>query len=578
MCGILLIFSKKKKLDKKVCKSASKLIKSRGPDHFFENYFLNDRLYISNSILSITGEIKKEKSLIKSKNKNFTIAFNGEIYNWNEIQNLNIKFHQFKNDTEVLVNMHEKFTATEIPKEINGMFAYCIYDQEKKKIYFASDVQGEKKLFYFNNENYLIISSTISSILSILGNDELNLDSINNYFATRHYLFFGNTCYKNIKILDPGNIFTFDLDKNIFVKKNFDDPISWISERKMLEFNKMSEMDVVKYFEIILLEQLNKMIPEKKFGSIFSGGIDSSLQTALITQFQKPNNMIALNHVGKDKITENIDKFQKFIKNKISVLNINKKKYLGDLKICYEITKFPFLTHDFVGKYQLSKFFRENNCKVFFAADGVDELFGGYQLYSKINWLSKKMENPSSYSNFDNSKNIKKTNISEKMQKLWEAVYEKYDFNKDKVGQKIQASLFSDYFIQAVSVGNIGTDIMCSHNGVEPRNIYIQKNIIKEIINLPVKYKINLKSKDPKMILKPLLKKIFLNYFPKKLIYKKQGFSGFPNDTRTLLDKKLFFRVNKLLNSNFSKENKLNRELEWKLLNLEFFLKFTNIK
>ena len=163
------------------------------------------------------------------------------------------------------------------------------------------------------------------------------------------------------------------------------------------------------------------------------------------------------------------------------------------------------------------------------------------------------------------------------MHKLWKAAYEKYGFNKDKISQKIQASLFSDYFIQAVSVGNIGTDIMCGHNGIEPRNIYIQKNIIKEIINLPIRYKINLKSKNPKMILKPLLKKIFLNYFPKKLIYKKQGFSGFPNDTRALLKKNLFFRVNKLLNTNFSKESKLNRELEWKLLNLEFFLKF-NIK
>ena len=133
------------------------------------------------------------------------------------------------------------------------------------------------------------------------------------------------------------------------------------------------------------------MIPDKKFGSIFSGGIDSSLQTALLAQVQKPNNIITLNHIGKDKITENIGKFQKFITNKINVLHINKKKYLKDLKKCYAITKFPFLTHDFVGKYQLSKFFRENNCKVFFAADGVDELFGGYQFYSKINCLSKKL-------------------------------------------------------------------------------------------------------------------------------------------------------------------------------------------
>ena len=86
MCGILVIFSKKKKLEKKICRFASNQIKSRGPDRFFENYFLDNRLYISNSILSITGEINREKNLFESQNKNFLIAFNGEIYNWKEIK------------------------------------------------------------------------------------------------------------------------------------------------------------------------------------------------------------------------------------------------------------------------------------------------------------------------------------------------------------------------------------------------------------------------------------------------------------------------------------------------------------
>ena len=73
------------------------------------------------------------------------------------------------------------------------------------------------------------------------------------------------------------------------------------------------------------------MIPDKKFGSIFSGGIDSSLQTVLLAQVQKPDNIITLNHVGKDKITENIYKFQKFITNKIKVLHIDKKNYANTI-------------------------------------------------------------------------------------------------------------------------------------------------------------------------------------------------------------------------------------------------------
>ena len=184
---------------------------------------------------------------------------------------------------------------------------------------------------------------------------------------------------------------------------------SWISERKTNDFIRMKENEIIEYFNILISDQLKAMVPNRKFGSIFSGGIDSFLQTALLTKIHKPNKIITLNHVGKDKITENINLFQKFIQNKINVIHINKKKYLNDLKKSYEITKFPFLVHDFVGKYQLSKFFKDNGCKVFFAGDGADELFGGYQAYSKINWGSKEVENISPYSSFKPEKFNKKT-------------------------------------------------------------------------------------------------------------------------------------------------------------------------
>ena len=56
----------------------------------------------------------------------------------------------------------------------------------------------------------------------------------------------------------------------------------------MNKFEKMKEIEIIDYFEMLLLNQLKKMIPNKKFGSIFSGGIDSSLQTALLSKIQKP--------------------------------------------------------------------------------------------------------------------------------------------------------------------------------------------------------------------------------------------------------------------------------------------------
>ena len=148
----------------------------------------------------------------------------------------------------------------------------------------------------------------------------------------------------------------------------------------------------------------------------------------------------------------------------------------------------------------------------------------------------------------------------------------------------MQSSLFSDYFLCTRSVYNIGTDLVGCNNSVEPRNMFIQKNILKNAINLPIKYKINQNAKDKRFILKPLLKHIYLKYFPRRLIYKKQGFSGFPNEMKRYLVNKNYYNIKKNLDISKYFKAKLSRSLEWKMVNLELFfeknkfMKKTNVK
>ena len=570
MCGILLIFSKKDFLNRKHCSNATKKIKSRGPDKLLKKFYYNDKLYIANSILSITGKLKsKNDSLISSQTKNFDIAFNGQIFNWRE---LNKKFNlkKMSNDTCTLVNLLEKHNNNSILRKLNGMFAYCILDKKKGVINIATDPQGEKKLFYYNDKDYFIISSTISSILQLIKNKtKLNTNKIEEYFTTRHFLFDEKTIYQNIKIFKPGKTYQFDLKDFKIISKFYDNPINWISAKQMKENINLNNNQIIKKIKDIFFKQLNLMIPPKPFGTIFSGGVDSSLQSAMLSIIKKPKFAIALNHVRKDKITENIGKFQKYLKFKLHVSNVKKDNYISNVLKCYEITNFPFLTHDFVGKHQLAEFFRKKKCKVFFAADGADELFGGYNLYNKINWNQKKTKNHSPYSNY------KTPNFKDN---LWLKAYKKYNFIKNKKERMMQASLFTDYFIQSVYVGNIGTDIMCSNSGIEPRNLFIQKDIIKLALNLPIKYKINFKEKNNKFILKPVLKKLFKIYFNENLILKKQGFSGFPNEAKSLLGKNKNYNMLKNIKLNYKKYKKYHnfRAYEWKLINIELFLRHCN--
>ena len=98
---------------------------------------------------------------------------------------------------------------------------------------------------------------------------------------------------------------------------------------------------------------------------------------------------------------------------------------------------------------------------------------------------------------------------------------------------------------------------------------------------MPLKYKINYYAKNKNFVLKPILKNLFINYFNKKLVYKKQGFSGFPNEAKRLLGKKNQFKMLNKTKINYSQYKKFSnfRSYEWKLINLELFLRnFKNLK
>ena len=190
--------------------------------------FLNHRLFISNSILSITGKIDQNKNLFQSKSKRFSIALNGEIYNYRELQRKFLKVNYFKTeeftDTEVLVNLHDLILTSKVPKLLNGMFAYVIYDIKKNNLIISNDVQGEKNLYYYNDDNFFIVSSTPKSILKFIGRTNLNTDVLKSYFTTRHYMPLNETCFSKINLFKNGILIDYDLKNKSFKEKIYDDP------------------------------------------------------------------------------------------------------------------------------------------------------------------------------------------------------------------------------------------------------------------------------------------------------------------------------------------------------------------
>ena len=584
MCGIFIAFSKKKPLNKNICNNSVDELFNRGPDSLKLNYFFNNSLFFANTILSITGNLNNNKKIISSKNKNFYISFNGEIYNYKKLNDVYLNNNNHDTDTDVLVNLHEKINFNKIPLLLNGMFAYAILDVNRRDIKIVTDPQGEKNIYYYNDEKYFLASSTIKSIISFLKSSKINVEIdkkvIKDYFSTRHYMPIGKTCFKNIRILENASILKFNIRNSSLSNSKYENPFNWITEKDYLMYSKIKEDELLEKLDFELNLQAKLMVPEKKFGTIFSGGIDSSLQSAILTNQGNPSLYLNINHKNKDHINKKFYIFEKYINNKIKIKNIDHLKYKHFAKKCSRVLSSPFFTHDLPSRMFLSQEFKNNNCKVFFSADGCDELLGGQQVYMKSFKNIKINKNYSPYTSVNNkSLFLKKYNTSKDYKKIldksWKDAYKMYYFVKDKRERNILSSLFCDYFIQSIYVANKSTDLICCDNSVEPRNIFIQKNILKLFINLPLKYKFNMAAKG-EFRQKYILKKLFIKYFDKKLILKKEGFSGFPevfNKTDGYLNSFVPKSIIKSDNNNYYDQKNYKRDLSWKISNLELFFK-----
>ena len=134
MCGIAGIVNYKKDL-KKTINKLNLSIKHRGPD---ENGFYFDKdenIALTMTRLSIIGLNDGSQPKI-SKDKNIIIFFNGEIYNYKELNKIYFPKINIKSDTEILLRMYEKFGLNML-NNLNGMFSICIYDKKKKKDFFS---------------------------------------------------------------------------------------------------------------------------------------------------------------------------------------------------------------------------------------------------------------------------------------------------------------------------------------------------------------------------------------------------------------------------------------------------------
>lgn len=585
MCGILTVISKKGlPLDPYACQRALSDVAHRGPDLSLGEMIADD-FFLGQTILSITGNIE-DGGHLKSESGRYHLLVNGEIYNYT---NLRRKFfdesivlrNDSETDSQVLVNLHDVMDMKKIPSVLDGMYAYVIWDEKKNIIAIARDPQGEKSLYVFEDSEKIIVSSEISPILSLVPQEKFDVQKLRDYFHTRHLMFLEDTIYPHIRQLLPGAFEIYDLSKKKWAHKQRRELTDLINPDRMRMNEKRSIDDLADECDEILTACVKEMLPrDRKYSSVLSGGVDSSLLSHYVCKHGSPEFLVAVNHVGKDRISSELEPFKKYFSQELRVLNVDSFSYGKEIQRCQRICRSPLMAHSFIGQSIQSAYVRSQDCRVLFGGDGADEYFGGYSCYH-MEALPKDDLSPSFYTRYYDIPFRFAENLNDDFRKdlvsAWEKALAAYGHITDERERICQAMMYCDANWQLPSVGLRGSDLMSLMWAIETRSPFIRLPLIQFALNLPLPFKsVQKKVHSSLWRAKPVLKKLFTRYFSEDLLFEKQGFAGFPNESAAWIGEPKNYLAFDVLGISHSDEDVIvrDRDLLWKLINVEYFLRF----
>lgn len=272
--------------DRVLVKSMSDSINHRGPDQ--EGYFTDQNISLGHKRLSIIDLSENGRQPMYNEDGTICLIFNGEIYNYQELRPiLEKKGHRFisNTDSEVIIHAFEEF-GPDCLSLFNGMFTIAIYDMKKKKLFLARDRLGQKFLYYYHKDGKFLFASEIKALLQYEGiKKEFNNQTLAQ-FITWAYSINGDTFFKDIKEIMPGNYGIYDLKtKSLEIKKY------WDLENHLTTHNHpIGEKHYIKNLRNLLLKSVERrMIADVPLGASLSGGIDSSLIVGMMAHLKGSN-------------------------------------------------------------------------------------------------------------------------------------------------------------------------------------------------------------------------------------------------------------------------------------------------
>src|SRR5438874_6325185 len=346
----------------------------RGPDS--EGYFVDDGIALGMRRLAIIDLLTGEQPAF-NEDESIAVILNGEIYNYRELRaDLEKRGHRFRSasDTEILPHLYEEYGRGMV-SHLNGMFAFALWDEKRRRLFIARDRFGEKPLYWGVFDRTLLFASEPKVLLahpSVRPN--LNLNALRQYLSY-DYVPAPLSIYEGISKLPAAHTLTLE-DGEVKVERYW--RLSYQPREPVPTVN-----DAADQLRELLADSVRmRLVSDVPLGVLLSGGIDSSLVTALAVRASSETVKTFSISFAESSFDES--QYARAVARFLGT-DHHEERFSASLaaNLVSEIGAWmdePISDPSLVPTYLLSRFTRKH-VTVALGGDGGDELFAGYPMY-----------------------------------------------------------------------------------------------------------------------------------------------------------------------------------------------------
>ena len=369
MCGIAGIYNNNKE---SLVQKMTDLMEHRGPDD--KGFFTDEKIALGHRRLSIID--LSEKGHQPMQRDNLVIVYNGEIYNYIELRKeLEQKGYIFFSDTDTEVILFAfKEWGRDCLKKFNGMWAFAIWDKNKKELFCSRDRYGIKPFYYYYNNDVFAFASEIRALLSCpFVKKEPNDKTVYEYLAAEMTDYSDHTFFKNIKQLEPSNYLLIKdkkFEKGKYYNLSFNPELGRFDSKKAEGY--------AEQFLLLLQDSVRlRMRSDVPVGSCLSGGLDSPAVVCLMTKFLKGEKQKTFSFYSEEfDEREYIEKVVKKAGAQDYYVSCSGENFWQDINRIVLQQEEPFKSTSIYAQWKVMELAEQNNVKVLLDGQGADEIMG----------------------------------------------------------------------------------------------------------------------------------------------------------------------------------------------------------